>query len=238
MKIVYIYCLKHPETQEIRYVGKTTNIKRRLSQHIQDAKSYVSNRRIINWICNLLKSNLKPVIEIIEICNENNWQEREIYWISYYKEITNLCNHHDGGLGCLGRKLTDFEKERIREIGYKQSYFSEEEKLIIWNKIKDNKKYDEIIIDYPKLSISSFNAIKNGGLWNHITGLTKLVRTKHKSSNNHKSRKVVCSATGKIYESARQSWLELYSNQYKYSYFRCMLAGHNTNKTTISYLKS
>lgn len=37
--------------------------------------------------------------------------------------------------------------------------------------------------------------------------------------------------------SARQAWLELYSNQYKYSYFRCMLAGYNTNKTTITYLK-
>lgn len=236
MKVVYIYCLKHPENQEIRYIGKTTNIKRRLSQHIQDAKSHISNRRTINWICNLLKSNLKPIIEIIEVCNENNWQEREIYWISYYKERVDLCNHHEGGLGCLGRKLTQNEKEKIRKIGYKQSYFSEEEKLIIWNKIQNGNSYKDIFLNYPKLSISSYNAIKNGGLWNHITGLSKPIRTKNNGVNNYKSRKVICSVTNKIYESARQAWLELYSNQYKYSYFKCMLAGYNTNKTTLSYL--
>lgn len=237
MKVVYIYCLKHPKTQQIRYVGKTINIKRRLTQHIQDAKRHISKRRTINWIYNLLKSNLRPIIEIIEICDENNWQEREVYWINYYKEKTNLCNHHDGGLGCLGRKLTDFEKEKIRKIGYKQSHFSEEEKSIIWNQIQSDKPYNEIILNYPKLSISSFNAIKNGGLWNHITGLNKPLRTKHNGSNNHKSRKVICSTTDKIYESARQAWLQLYENQYKYSYFKCMLAGYNKNKTTLSYLK-
>lgn len=235
MKVVYIYCLKHPKTQEIRYIGKTTNIKRRLSQHIQDAKSHVSNRRTINWICSLLKSKLKPVIEIIETCNENDWQEREIYWISYYKEKNNLCNYHEGGLGCLGRKLTDAEKERIRKIGYKQSYFSEEEKLNIWNQIENGILYSQIILNYPKLSISSYNAIKKGRLWNHITGLSKPVKTKNNGANNHKSRKVICSVTGKIYESARLAWLELYSNQYKYSYFRCMLAGYNTNKTTLIF---
>ena len=39
MKIVYIYCLKHPETKKIRYVGKTHNIKRRLYQHIYNSQS-------------------------------------------------------------------------------------------------------------------------------------------------------------------------------------------------------
>lgn len=209
-----------------------------MSQHIQDAKSHISKRRTINWICKLLKSNLKPIIEIIEECNENNWQEREIYWISYHKQIADLCNHHDGGLGCLGRKLSNKDKERIRNVGYNQSYFSEDEKIIIWNKIQNNATFNEIIIDYPKLSISSYNAIKNGGLWNHITGLSKPIRTKNNGVNNHKSKKVICLVTNKTYESARQAWLELYSNQYKYSYFRCMLAGYNTNKTTLSYLKS
>lgn len=236
MKVVYIYCLKHPQTQEIRYVGKTTNIKRRLSQHIQDAKSYVSNRRTINWICNLLKSNLKPIIEIIEVCNENNWQEREIYWISFHKEKANLCNHHDGGLGCLGRKLTNKEKNRIREIGYKQSYFSEEEKVIIWKKIQKGDLFKDINLLYPKFSISSYNAIKNGGLWNHITGLKKPTRTQNKGKDNYKSRKVICSITNEIYQSARQAWINLYSKVYSYSYFKCMLSGHKPNKTTLSYI--
>ena len=101
--------------------------------NVSSAKSWIL-LAILFIVCvifitpSFLVDHLKPIIEVIEVCNENNWQEREIYWISYYKERVDLCNHHEGGLGCLGRKLTQNEKEKIRKIGYKQSYFSEEEK--------------------------------------------------------------------------------------------------------------
>ena len=238
MKEVYIFCLKNPITNEIKYIGKTTNLKRRLSQHIQDAKLKKVKRKVINWINSLLNKKLKPKIEIVEICTKQNWQDREIYWIKYYRDKYDLCNHHDGGLGCLGRKLADLEKERIKEIGYKNSFFSEEEKEIIWGMIKDNISYSEIIKTYPKFSHSSYRGIKVGGIWKHITGLKKPIRTNNKGTNNHKSRKVQCNNTGKIWDSARLAWLELYSNNYSYSYsyFRCMLSGHNINKTTLSYV--
>lgn len=236
MKVVYIYSLEHPETKQIRYIGKTTNIKRRLSQHIQDGKKHISNKRITNWLYNLSKQNLKPVIKVIEKCNENNWAEREIYWIAYYKNLFDLCNHHEGGLGCSGRNLTESQKLHIKNVGLKQSYFNEDEKLLIWKEIQKDVSYNQIIIKYPKLSISSYNSIKNGRLWNHITHLSKPIKSKHLGTDNHKSRKVICNTTSKTWESARQAWLELYKDKYKYSYFRCMLSGYNTNKTTLSYI--
>lgn len=231
----YIYTLSDPTTNKIRYVGKTTNPKRRLSQHIQDAKYHKNSRRTINWIKSLISKNIKPIMSIIEEC-EDNWQEREIYWISFYKKTCDLCNHHSGGLGCLGRKLNSSEKERIRQIGYSQSYFNEEQKKQIWELIKSNVSYIEICKLYPKFAASSYRAIKIGGLWNHITGLSKPKRSNNKGINNHKSRKVICNNTNKTFESARQAWLELYSTEYKYSYFKCMLSGYNANKTTLSYL--
>ncbi len=178
MKNIYIYCLKHPETLEIKYIGKTTNIKRRLYQHLYDSKKNISNRRAINWIKSLLALKLKPVIEVVEICNEENWQKREIYWISFYKNRFDICNHHEGGLGALGRIPNKENIDRIRKVGYLQSYFSEEQKLEIWNLIKSNYSYQEIKKLYPKFSSSSYRAIKIGALWNHITNLPKRIKTK------------------------------------------------------------
>jgi len=73
---VYIYCLKDTK-ENIRYIGKTTNIKRRLYSHIAEAKQNKHNRYVLNWIRNLLNNKQKPIIEVIEICNENNWIKRE-----------------------------------------------------------------------------------------------------------------------------------------------------------------
>ena len=36
---IHIYILKHPDTNEIRYVGQTNDIKRRLDRHIQNSRN-------------------------------------------------------------------------------------------------------------------------------------------------------------------------------------------------------
>jgi predicted GIY-YIG superfamily endonuclease len=92
---IYIYCLKSPEG-EIRYIGKTGNIINRFNNHLSHSKTL--NTRIGRWIKSLLTNNQKPSIHIIEECNENNWQDKEIYWITYYKSrLPNLINHQKGG---------------------------------------------------------------------------------------------------------------------------------------------
>jgi len=83
-----------PDTLEIRYIGKTGNIKNRYSSHISNAKRLKS--RLANWIKYLAKSNKLPIIDIIEECIEESWEQREIYWISYYQS-NKLCNNHIGG---------------------------------------------------------------------------------------------------------------------------------------------
>lgn len=118
MKKVYIYKLIDPQTSLIRYVGKTTNLKRRLSTHLSRCKTnkYHSAR----WIKSLLDINLKPLLELVEECNENNWQEREIYWIAFYKTQFDLTNTTDGGeggatLGRLGKTWTKEHRENNRK---------------------------------------------------------------------------------------------------------------------------
>jgi predicted GIY-YIG superfamily endonuclease len=62
----YIYTLAHPETGEIRYVGKTTNIKRRYYQHTnKKVSNKLSNKHLSNWLLSILNKHLKPILNIV-----------------------------------------------------------------------------------------------------------------------------------------------------------------------------
>lgn len=131
----YIYILKHPETLEIKYVGKTTNLKRRWHQHkSKKCLEKTASKKLAAWTLKLLSNNLLPIMEVIEEC-EDNWVEREKYWISFYG-IKSLCNLSEGGDGVghneytktkiknslTGRKRTQEEKDTISKsmIGKKR----------------------------------------------------------------------------------------------------------------------
>lgn len=139
MDKIYIYLLKDNKGT-VRYVGKTNNPKSRLYSHIAEAKRKKSNRKILNWIRSLLSRNEKPVLEIIEICSHENWQDREKYWISFYrKKVTNLCNECDGGEGGLTRDCITKENliKKSKVMSKTFSKFSEEEKILIWKDINN-----------------------------------------------------------------------------------------------------
>lgn len=114
----FIYCLKDPISQEIRYIGFTTKtLKYRLSKHIDNAKYNKHNKHLCNWILKYLKLNLKPIIELIEICNKDTWIEREKYWIKYY---SNLLNISEGGdINIIKHTEETKQKLRLQKIGIK-----------------------------------------------------------------------------------------------------------------------
>lgn len=118
---VHIYALKHPDTLEVRYVGKTVrSLSRRLGNHIANAKGNKYNKHLSNWILNILKEDKKPIIELLETCQSNIWQEREQYWISQFPNLINLTA---GGDGCIGfiHNSEAIEKIRQSKIGTKHS---------------------------------------------------------------------------------------------------------------------
>lgn len=105
-----IYVLKCPLEDKIRYVGVTVNLlSARLSQHLHDARKNRGNYKV-HWLKTLINKNIKPTIELIETCDENNWQEREKWWINYYKS-ENLTNTREGGNGVIvDRDKTSIQK--------------------------------------------------------------------------------------------------------------------------------
>jgi hypothetical protein len=95
---IIIYGIYDPNNPElIRYIGKTKkSIKERLSKHIYLSKKGV-NRPLNLWIKKLLENNIIPEIVEIERTDVENWCDREIYWISHYRNKNKLLNLSDGG---------------------------------------------------------------------------------------------------------------------------------------------
>lgn len=168
---------------KIRYIGKTVNIKARLYGHISESKKHNGNRHVLNWIFVLLKNGEKPILEIIEITNEEHWEERERYWISYYKSIgCSLCNLADGGIGGIGGKAFS-EKEKRKRADFLRriaSKTSEKEKYEIWNCILNGMSWIEIKKIYPQYSRATDFHVKNGRVWRHITNLPIIHANKYK----------------------------------------------------------
>jgi hypothetical protein len=103
MNPVYIYSLVDPRDKRVRYIGKTVNITKRYENHLHQMQGFNPHKE--NWIKKLTTINLKPELQIIEICNEKNWKDREKYWIAYYREKHNdLTNILDGGEGVSSRE--------------------------------------------------------------------------------------------------------------------------------------
>lgn len=94
--MIKIYGLYDPRDPErIRYVGKTRmTTRKRLQGHIDESRLGKSKTYKVFWIRKLLKENIRPLIKVLELCDEKDWQEREKYWIA---KLNNLTNSTEGG---------------------------------------------------------------------------------------------------------------------------------------------
>ena len=111
--MITIYALKCPDTGVVKYVGKTKNpLPVRLREHIRCALKGIPKESKSEWICGIVASGNKPIIEAIEICDVDNWRERERYWCAYY---SGLLNKKAAGGGGDSRKITDTEWDVIKD---------------------------------------------------------------------------------------------------------------------------
>lgn len=109
MRKVKIYKLIDPFTNEVRYVGKTEkSLKHRLSMHITTSIKNKNKTHKEAWITQVYNKGKRPIIELIEEVDFSDWQTKEIFWISQFNNLTNICR---GGLGGTGRVYTESERE-------------------------------------------------------------------------------------------------------------------------------
>lgn len=125
MPVTTVYTLSHPETGEVRYVGKTAgNLKARLSGHVAATKKGRVNHRT-KWIGSLLDQGLKPVIKYVDhiVGTDEHGSWLEVEWISLLGASGRLTNATAGGEGATGYVPTEEarEKNRASQLGRKHS---------------------------------------------------------------------------------------------------------------------
>lgn len=109
MGTTYIYVLRCPLSNKVRYVGKTNNPKERYKNHLNRLHNKGTHKA--NWIVHLRNKGLRPIFEIIEEVDIKNWKSKEKYYISHYiDEGCDLVNHTEGGDGLSYGNQTSFKK--------------------------------------------------------------------------------------------------------------------------------
>ena len=120
----YIYVLRDPRNDEVRYVGFTIDVQKRWRKHISESARGVINTYKARWIRSLLLLDLQPVIEVVDHGIGGDWQSVEKYWILHHRmQSAKLTNSTDGGDGMVGHKMSfeSIEKMRQASLGRKKS---------------------------------------------------------------------------------------------------------------------
>ncbi len=119
---VFIYSLSDPRNNEVRYVGKAVNIEKRFAGHLWEEKR---TDRKTRWIKSLKQLGLKPILETLEIIqdsDDNDWQERERFWITYLRFLgCRLTNLEIGGIGGGAPSPETIAKRVAKTKGQKRS---------------------------------------------------------------------------------------------------------------------
>lgn len=108
-----VYALAHPESGELRYIGKTVVFPRdRLRAHMRDALTKGTQTRVARWIRTL--GGAEPTMVVLELCPIAEAGASERRWIAEYRQRgVRLTNLTDGGEGVPGFKLSDEHKAKI-----------------------------------------------------------------------------------------------------------------------------
>ncbi len=127
METTNIYVLIDPITNMVRYVGKANNVTQRYRAHLNRARKHQIHKK--NWIEQLKKIGLKPIIEVIDEVPIKEWIFWETYWISQMRTWGyDLINYTNGGDGCTFGNQTSFKKGHKSWLG--KTHTEETKKLI------------------------------------------------------------------------------------------------------------
>jgi hypothetical protein len=122
MNNVSIYTLSDPTTNQVKWVGQTSNPKKRLYNHLFDKRKDVYK----NWISELMNNGLRPVMDVIDDVPKEEWAFWEMHYISLYRSwgfsLINKSTGGHGSTGIFGRKKSPelLKQMSIHRIGKKR----------------------------------------------------------------------------------------------------------------------
>lgn len=119
MNETFIYALRDPRNGKVFYIGESVNpIKRWIDHQYQRKFCATYNRKLASLLQELWIQGFRPMLQIIEKC-QDNWRERERFWISDHRRRGfHLLNVDCGGRarsgGQVGHPCPDWWKEELR----------------------------------------------------------------------------------------------------------------------------
>src|SRR5229473_3159180 len=104
---VFIYALCDPDTGVCRYVGKTSDLRRRYRTHLKDSickKSNGYNTHVCRWLRRLHDQCKKPRLSVLEWVFLSAWGTYEKWWINFFRQSgVPLTNTSEGGIDGWGK---------------------------------------------------------------------------------------------------------------------------------------
>lgn len=168
-----------------KYVGKTTNLRRRHRTHLRDRFKY--DTYFYRWLNKQIREGKEYFLDVLEEVNVETWAEREKYWIKHIKELNyELTNMTDGGDGNVGG-IPNLEANRKRSIANMNHTVSPETRAKISIAHKGRERSEET---RKKQSISrtGVKCSTKEGLERIRQGAIKGWETRRKNLNNNKNK--------------------------------------------------
>jgi hypothetical protein len=211
----YIYTLTDPRDGIVKYIGQTKNPKDRLQHHLSPSNLTETWKPKEKWLKNLKNEELKPIMEILDIGDENNIDMLEIYWISQFKTWGfKLKNISEGGNTPIhkGAKQTKEHIENARKAKKKYrkpvcQYLVETGELVAeFNSITEAQKLSKLChigdccngkrkqcgVYFFRYKDNYFPYVERLDVW---TGRKHTEDTVEKMKMNHPLRKEICQYT-------------------------------------------
>ena len=175
------------------YIGQSKDVKLRKCQHLSELR----NGRHFNEYLQRSYDKYKECSfswAVLEYCDEENLDEREIYWIAYYNTYKNGFNANEGGFANRNFDMTEEFKQKISII-WKEFWENSEEKKQEMSKRMSGEnnpmfgRYGSLNPSYG----SDRSGEKNGMYGRHHTEESnELNRQAHLGARNKMSKPVVC----------------------------------------------
>lgn len=158
----YVYTLHCPISDEIKYVGKTSNPKNRRNCHnVVDPKQNTNKKNL--WVKGIIELGHRPIFEILEVCeSEAEALYLESYWIWQFKAWGfSLTNEATAG---KGKGIHSNEFRRKMSVINKNRKASDEKKAMasaFHRGKKLSKKTKDLVRKYKESTVPNINKIKD-----------------------------------------------------------------------------
>lgn len=130
---------------DLKYVGQSIDIYNRWKQHQSTSKNEKEQNKLYQAIRKYGIENFN--FKILEECEKDQLNEREIYWINYYNSFNNGYNMTHGGQGAYGWKFNPEEIRQLWDEGYTTKAIQEKlgcSQQLISDRLKGYNNYNRI----------------------------------------------------------------------------------------------